>query len=1000
VEYQIAQNIHRFVEDYCSDRPEAYSSSQEWADALHVQYGSTIRGLVQWHREKNTSSSIKRLQELFYGRVYRDLDYSSLLDSWNADTGVCTGYGTLSTATTKNGRDVSMPAGPTLALRKLLNSIAVFSVTSPLVQLQLASNSPRHHVETVLQALGMCRVPFSELYTPDYRGSRDDIDQPLEEGEEVSYPTKYDPRSFFRSAAFVTPNENSSTAVYLIDDSGNVVQAVQRELSSECIQALHLTHHQLPIPSLLQAVAMAMEWVPLNFTLDEARYLQAKNQVDAASIHTETFQRMLRELHHSVQQQSCTNDFTIVDVGAGVLFMLRFLLQTSNDGPLSLMSIAARRHLHYFAYEPNRALLPSCIEQLEELGFMADPLNPVTSATDRPLVFHRPATEDHRMTISVHLCLCDFRAIPSSSGDATPWKPCAPPHLIVGCCFADLMAPTELIPALMRTFLLSPPSNSTTLDATNEKHPDRRDIWSQVLMYFPITFTGVTSTDPPQPFDTTSWQRPQPRSIPSDTTAFHYYSQALQEGPHPHHLQVDALIATVQDYGGTLLQQSSSDWIIAPEPHGYLWNCLLYFFGITAAPALQADGWDARGWLHRLRQTAPVLRASNVDLLFRLPPLGQWHWTAPASTSHEKISGLETPRTYQEILFTGPRQVTCVDKQASEQLPPHQVRIQTEYSLISSGTELKIFRGQFDDDNDEPLDTTIAGFSESRLAYPLAYGYSLVGRIVECGASVDAEEWRIGQRVFTFAAHASQVMADASQILRVPDDVEAADAIFLPALETAVSLIQDAAPVLGENIAVFGQGLIGLLVTALLSPTSDAMTRASFGQFGTLTTFDVNPVRRALSAALGASQTLDPGTSRSQSGPFDVIIEVSGNARALQMAIDATRRGGRVIIGSWYGGGRHHVVPLQLGLAFHRSHITLRTSQVSDVPAELSMRWSKARRFALTWALVRQVRPSRLISRRTTLRESASAYRALEEGTEVAVAFQYDDAATATSGTK
>ena len=41
-----------------------------------------------------------------------------------------------------------------------------------------------------------------------------------------------------------------------------------------------------------------------------------------------------------------------------------------------------------------------------------------------------------------------------------------------------------------------------------------------------------------------------------------------------------------------------------------------------------------------------------------------------------------------------------------------------------------------------------------------------------------------------------------------------ADAAFLPAAETAVSLVHDAHPRLGETVAVFGQGVIGLLVTA------------------------------------------------------------------------------------------------------------------------------------------------------------------------------------------
>jgi hypothetical protein len=62
-----------------------------------------------------------------------------------------------------------------------------------------------------------------------------------------------------------------------------------------------------------------------------------------------------------------------------------------------------------------------------------------------------------------------------------------------------------------------------------------------------------------------------------------------------------------------------------------------------------------------------------------------------------------------------------------------------------------------------------------------------------------------------------------------------------------------------------------------------------------------------------------------------------------------------MIIGSWYGTG---TAPLQLGLAFHRSHLHLKASQVSTIPAQLSDRWSKQRRFAATWHLVKQLKPS------------------------------------------
>jgi threonine dehydrogenase-like Zn-dependent dehydrogenase len=290
--------------------------------------------------------------------------------------------------------------------------------------------------------------------------------------------------------------------------------------------------------------------------------------------------------------------------------------------------------------------------------------------------------------------------------------------------------------------------------------------------------------------------------------------------------------------------------------------------------------------------------------------------------------------------------------------------------LISSGTELKIFNGLFDD---AALDVTIKGMKDERMAYPLAYGYCLVGHVIKCGSAVSTDH--VGKLVFSFSPHATHVVTDIENVHFVPGGISPEDAMFMPAVETALSIVHDAHPRVGENIAVYGQGLIGLLVTAVLGLQNQS--------FGTTTVFDAIPDRLAAGARLGASQALLPGGSE---GPFDVSIEVSGNWRALQSAIDHTSNGGRIIIGSWYGSSD---VNLKLGIDFHRSHKTIRTSQVSDIPADLLGTWNKERRFRLTWELVKRIRPSVLLTKTTTLDKASTAYEALDQGREIAVAFVF-----------
>jgi len=302
-------------------------------------------------------------------------------------------------------------------------------------------------------------------------------------------------------------------------------------------------------------------------------------------------------------------------------------------------------------------------------------------------------------------------------------------------------------------------------------------------------------------------------------------------------------------------------------------------------------------------------------------------------------------------------------------------------SLISSGTELKIFNGSFDE---AQLDVNIKGMEDAQMAYPLAYGYSLVGRVTRCGSAVPDADELVGRLVFTFSPHSSHVIVDRDAVQLVPRGICPEDAIFMPSVETALSLVHDAHVRVGENVAVFGQGLIGLLITGLLSLSTSAQSLPS-AHFGTITAFDTITDRLAASSKMGASQALLP-TEATKAGPFDVSVEVSGNARALQSAIDNTSSGGRIIVGSWYGNAD---VNLKLGIDFHRSHKTIKTSQVSEIPAELTALWSKERRFQLTWELVKSLRPSRLITKSVSLDEAQEAYEDLAKGEEIAVIFRY-----------
>ena len=198
-------------------------------------------------------------------------------------------------------------------------------------------------------------------------------------------------------------------------------------------------------------------------------------------------------------------------------------------------------------------------------------------------------------------------------------------------------------------------------------------------------------------------------------------------------------------------------------------------------------------------------------------------------------------------------------------------------------------------------------------------------------------------------------------------------------METAVNLVQDGAPILGERVMVFGQGVVGLLTASLLAefPLNCLVTADCYE----LRRCSLNVERLTFDGQRHLS--LDPDTtdfrsrlsSYAQDG-FDLVYELTGRPETLNDAIAVTRFSGRVVIGSWYGEKR---APIDLGGAFHRSRIKLIASQVSTIAPELSARWDKSRRFGVAWEALSRIQPENWITHHFPLSQAAEAYRLLEE---------------------
>jgi len=309
----------------------------------------------------------------------------------------------------------------------------------------------------------------------------------------------------------------------------------------------------------------------------------------------------------------------------------------------------------------------------------------------------------------------------------------------------------------------------------------------------------------------------------------------------------------------------------------------------------------------------------------------------------------------------------------NEALPPPghgEVAVRTRLSAISAGTELLFYRGRVP--KDLPLDTGLPALSGSS-RYPLRYGYAAVGEVI--GIGPEAPSRFMGCRVFCFHPHASHFSIKSTEIVPIPDTIGDYDALFLANMETAVTLMLDGRPAIGETVAVFGQGVVGLLAAALLS------RHPLRGLF----TVDPIPRRRHVSLEMGAHAAFDllemealkSHLASSTGGSMaDLVYELSSDPSALDAAIEFAGFGGRIVIGSWYGTAPAVV---SLGGRFHRSRIRLIASQVSTLPTDFAARWDRARRVETAWEMIRHTRPSRLITHELPIERAAGAYDLLDQ---------------------
>jgi threonine dehydrogenase-like Zn-dependent dehydrogenase len=382
--------------------------------------------------------------------------------------------------------------------------------------------------------------------------------------------------------------------------------------------------------------------------------------------------------------------------------------------------------------------------------------------------------------------------------------------------------------------------------------------------------------------------------------------------------------------------------------------------------------------------------------------------SVPSSSSPQERS--DPPQRSAPLLPPRPRELIATAPRTPELreyeeplLGPTQIRIKTEFASPKHGTELVGYRN--DPVANRPYDFAWGANIERPpgagvQGFPRPLGNMAVGTVAEVGPEVT--RFAVGDRVFGHFPIRETQTVDESGADPLPDGLSPEAAVCLDPLVMALAM-RDAGIKLGDRVAIFGLGAIGLFAVQLAKAAGADWVVA------------IDPLenRRALAVRFGADATIDPLAGdgdvgmeiRRLTGPtpdpmpraqtritggylerptqtgnlgVDVAVETSGSVPALHQAIRATRFGGTICMISFYG---KDATGLYLGDEFHVNRLTLVSARAETLPGRDAPVWDLERLvdLALSWLASGRMRTEGIITPIVDFADSAEAYRAIDE---------------------
>lgn len=282
----------------------------------------------------------------------------------------------------------------------------------------------------------------------------------------------------------------------------------------------------------------------------------------------------------------------------------------------------------------------------------------------------------------------------------------------------------------------------------------------------------------------------------------------------------------------------------------------------------------------------------------------------------------------------------------SQPLQSGEIRVESRFGAAKHGTEMALFRGYAGPRgpfNEEYL--IFEPEKSNQVNYPFGLGNICIGEVID--VATDVESVQTGDSVFRFGSFKQVHVWKAEQVRKLPEGVPWQAAACLDPADFALGAVRDGNVRIGDAVAVFGMGAIGLMAVQLAKAA------------GAFPIIALDPLvnRRDVALEIGADIVLDPTgcdagleikKATSKRGA-DVCIEYSGNHRALQAALRGVAYLGTVVAGAWPGA---YPAGLDFGAEAHMNRPKIVFSRSCSEPNPEYPNWDENRLFDVAWRLL------------------------------------------------